>query len=221
MPAARLFTCTMVEVAPSPAAISSITIASEVWSMPAPPHSSGIATPASPIAASSASASRGKRLWRSHSAAFGRRCSRAKRRTVSRIISCCSEGAMSVGLDVGHGMVGEKPAGAVVTLRGTVDTAAAGPQDARRAIDVFGDGGRKERRIQLRGEGVEFDAEAALDREPHGAVGGRHERRPVDDAPGPLEALAVRPVQRAAAVADLDHPKAIEAHEARPVDHLF
>ncbi len=60
IPAARLFTCTIVEVAPSPAASSSMTMASDVWSMPAPPQSSGVATPIKPISPIALRASRGK-----------------------------------------------------------------------------------------------------------------------------------------------------------------
>src|SRR5438270_13577840 len=64
-----------------------------------------MATPYRPIAARPFSASLGKCFSRSQRAALGASCSCAKRRTACRISSCC----ISVGTNVGQGMVGEKP----------------------------------------------------------------------------------------------------------------
>src|SRR5687767_7836159 len=55
--------------------------------MPAPPHSSGMATPMRPRSASLATISLGNRWFRSISAALGRTSLVAKSRAVSRIIS--------------------------------------------------------------------------------------------------------------------------------------
>ena len=88
-------TARMVEHAPSPAAISSSTIASETWSRPAPPQRSGTQTPKSPSGPISFSASRGNADLRSHSAACGASRLRANARTVSRICSC--SGVSSIG----------------------------------------------------------------------------------------------------------------------------
>src|SRR4030065_283900 len=52
---------------------SSIAIAYERVSPPAPPYSSGIGIPMSPSSASSATSSYGKRLWRSGPAGAGQR----------------------------------------------------------------------------------------------------------------------------------------------------
>ena len=69
---------TMVQVAPSPAAISSQASASAVLSMPAPPCSSGIVTPHRPIAAEAGDLLARKVPSRGPSArAFGARRSRA------------------------------------------------------------------------------------------------------------------------------------------------
>ena len=78
-------------VTPTPASArdsSSSTRMYERKSAPAPPYSSGTQTPISPSSASFVKSSRGKRCSRSHSAACGSICSRAKSRASAWISRC-------------------------------------------------------------------------------------------------------------------------------------
>src|SRR5204862_6093313 len=73
--------------------------------------------------------------------------------------------------------------------------------------------------VQLGGGSVTLDAELRLDREPHGTVGRRHQRRAVDDATGTLEVRVVRQFERAfAAFLHAHHAKGIRSQEARIVE---
>src|SRR4051812_43523744 len=164
-----------------------------------------MAMPWRPIAARPLSASRGNSLSRSQRAACGASCSVAKRRTASRI---------SLWADIGERVVRKEPALLAVTLGDAVDAPAAELEDARGAVDMLALGGREERGVELGGERVAFDAEPRLDREPHRAVGRRHQRRAVDDAAGTLERGLVRQFERALPVAYRNDPEAIRPQEA-------
>src|ERR1043165_5915955 len=107
-------------------------------------------------------------------------------------ISACSAGA-----DIGERVVREETTLLAVALGHAIDAALAELEDASGAVHVLALGRREERRIQLRGERVAFDADLRLDGEPHGAVGRSHERGAIDDAARPLELRLVRELQRA------------------------
>src|SRR5437588_6280718 len=109
-----------------------------------------MATPYRPIAARPFSASLGKCFSRSQRAALGASCSCAKRRTACRISSCC----ISVGTNVGQGMVGEKPPLFAVASGDAVDAPPAHFQDLGGAIHVPALGGSEKRGAQLCGERV-------------------------------------------------------------------
>src|SRR5688500_3264033 len=181
--------------------------------MPAPLHSSATATAYRPIAASPFSASRGNSFSRSQRAACGASCSAAKRRTACLI---CSSWA-----DIGDRVVAEEVALLAVALRHAVDAPPSHHQDARGAVHVLAFGRREERGIELRSERVALDPQARLDREPHGAIGRRHERRTVDDAPRALERRLVRQLEHAFRLADRHHAEAVGPEEPRAVHELL
>jgi len=81
----------------------------------------------------------------------------------------------------------EEAAPLAVAFRDPEDAAPAQLQDLRRAVDVLAFGGREEGGIELGSERIFLDAQLCLDREPHRAIGGRHQRRAVDDAARTLE----------------------------------
>src|SRR6185295_11645465 len=114
-----------------------------------------------PISARPARASLGKVFSRSHCAACGASRSFAKRRTAWRI--------SSAGADIGERVVAEEIALLAVALGHAVDAPAAHLQDARGAVDMLAFGGSQERGVELRGQGIAFDTDASLDREPHRA----------------------------------------------------
>src|SRR5260221_12807927 len=148
-----------------------------------------MATPQRPIAASPFRASFGNSFSLSQRAAFGASCSRAKRRTASRISACCSESAIASDRHVGDGVVAVDLPALRVALGGAVDAAPAELQYPCRAIHVPAFRRAQERGIELGGQRVLVDAHPRLDREPHGAIGCPHPRRAVE---GPPRALAPR-----------------------------
>src|SRR6185436_20871364 len=122
--------------------------------MPAPPHSSAMATPYRPISARPLSAARGNSFSRSQRAACGASCSAAKRRTAWRISSACA--------DVGERVVAEQVALLAVALGHAVDAALSHLQDAGGAVDMLALGRRKEGGVQLGSQGVVVHADARL-----------------------------------------------------------
>src|SRR4051812_34103670 len=211
----------MVAVAASPAEISSQASASAVESGPAPPHCSDMATPYRPIAARPWSASRGNSFSLSQRAACGAILSSEKRRTASRICSCCGESVISIRAHVGDGVMAEERTAFRVALRYAVHAPPSEVQDPRRAVDVAAFCRIEERRIQLGGERVLFHAEPRLDRKPHRAIGRRHQRRAVDDAAGPLEERPVRQLNGAGLLVCAHDAKAVMADKARFVQHAL
>src|SRR5262245_1827806 len=133
---------------------------------------------------------------------------------MSRISSRISPSARA---DIGHRVVAEKVAVPSVALGDSIDAAPAHLEDARGAVHVLALGGSEERRVELRGQRIAVHAQAHLDREPHRAVRGSHERGPVDDAAGALERALVRQLEHAALLVGRDHAEAVGAQEARPV----
>src|SRR6185503_6980069 len=165
------------------------------------------------MAARPASASRGNVASRSHCAACGMSRSFAKRRTACRI--------SSAGADIGERVVAEEVALLAVAFGHAVDAPATHLQDARRAVDMLAFGRGEECGVQLRGEGIAFDADARFDREPHRAVGRRHQRRAVDDSARTFETGFVGKFERASRIVCAHDPESVGPQETGTVEHLL
>src|SRR5688572_10844172 len=117
-------------------------------------------------------------------------------------------------------MAEERP-GSAMALGNAVNQAPAHFEDARRAVDMPALRRGEEGGVELGGERVALDPEARLDGEPHRAIGGGHECRPIDDAAGPLERRLVRQLEHAFTPVGGDHAKAIGPQETRPVEQCL
>src|SRR5688500_4253152 len=118
-------------------------------------------------------------------------------------------------------MVAEEVAVLAVAFGHAVDAAPAHLQDARRAVHVLAFGRCQERGVQLRGQRIVIDADARLDRQPHRAIGRRHQRRPVDDAAGTLQIGAVRQLERALLLVRGHHAEAVGPQKLGSVEETL
>src|SRR5919201_5705267 len=175
-----------------------------------------MATPQSPIAARPCTAERGKSLSRSQRAAFGASSSVAKRRTASRMSSWAISGAR-----VGEGVMAHELAALPSAFGDPVHAPPPELENRRRATHRLGARRRKKSRIHFRGERVLLDSELRLDRKPHRAISGGHQRRAVNDAAGALEHGAVRELDGAAAIFHCDDAESVGPQEARAIEQLL